>query len=184
MTVPGVRSGMSDNGELAMTRQTSPGGNMKPGARYTPVKIYWNGMYSNQEEIRRIMMSEVEAFAWVTGLRAAKYSYSMTDAMYPVLTVFIKTSFPIRGPHNVLFERPIGWQRPAKFYTPKYETKSSLTDFEPMRATLYWNPSLELTDGKADFEFYTSDSDAPYTVIVEGLTNEGKPLFFKTELTK
>ena len=46
-----------------------------------------------------------------------------------------------------------------------------------LKQLLYWNPNLELngTDS-TDFEFYTSDNLANYTIKVEGISEDGTPI--------
>ena len=49
---------------------------------------------------------------------------------------------------------------------------SRVPDF---RNTLYWNPNLSTEEsGEATVEFYTSDETGEYTIIVEGMTSDGK----------
>jgi hypothetical protein len=63
-----------------------------------------------------------------------------------------------------------------RFDNPDYSTdtlkNSRIPDF---RNTLYWNPDLNTGDsGKTTVEFYTSDEPGEYTIIVEGMTSDGK----------
>ena len=63
-----------------------------------------------------------------------------------------------------------------RFENPDYSTdtlkNSRIPDF---RNTLYWNPDLNTGDsGKTSVEFYTSDEPGEYTIIVEGMTSDGK----------
>jgi len=63
-----------------------------------------------------------------------------------------------------------------KYSYPDYSVdtlkNSRIPDF---RNTLYWNPDI-ITDeaGKAVVEFYTSDETGDYTIIVEGMTSDGR----------
>lgn len=71
----------------------------------------------------------------------------------------------------------LGYQKPAEFYIPKYDVDSvrrALAKVTDERSTIYWNPNVS-TDaaGKAEFSFYTSDSYGPYTLIIEGILNDG-----------
>jgi uncharacterized protein YfaS (alpha-2-macroglobulin family) len=62
------------------------------------------------------------------------------------------------------------------FYSPDYSGKEMLYNHIPdFRNTLYWNPSM-LTDkkGNARAEFFSSDDAGEYTVIVEGMTADGR----------
>jgi hypothetical protein len=79
---------------------------------------------------------------------------------------------------------PLGYQTPIEFYSPKYETqeelKSSIAD---LRTTIYWNPSIEFIDGKAQFTFYTSDNHATsYSIITEGISDDGRLICEREEI--
>lgn len=52
------------------------------------------------------------------------------------------------------------------------------------RSTLYWNPYLLVSsDGKAFIEFYSDDSDDPrYEITIEGVTPEGIPVHYRSEV--
>ena len=98
--------------------------------------------------------------------------------------MLITTRFPVRNAPNVTADRPLGWQRPAKFYTPKYESIASKKAFEPMRATLHWEPCLHFENGQAQFEYYTSDHSVPCRIIMEGICGTGKQPFFASSATQ
>jgi len=70
------------------------------------------------------------------------------------------------------------------YSSPSYgsdsEKNSSLADF---RNTLYWNPDLCAgEEGKTSFTFYSSDDTGEYTVIVEGISPDGKKGFISKKL--
>ncbi len=46
------------------------------------------------------------------------------------------------------------------------------------RSTLYWNPEVKTNTktGKVDLEFYASDQNSPYRIVVEGVTEAGEPV--------
>ena len=71
---------------------------------------------------------------------------------------------------------PLGFQTPAEFYAPTYETEKARRSMVPdYRTTLYWNPSVVLDEfGRATVEFYTSDAPADYSIMVEGVSQQGK----------
>ena len=69
-----------------------------------------------------------------------------------------------------------GYQKPVEFYSPKYDTPESkrlgVPDF---RSTIFWKPDLLVpADGKTSFEFYTADSPTTYSVVIEGLSDDGR----------
>lgn len=70
---------------------------------------------------------------------------------------------------------PLGYQKPAEFYAPKYETQKQRNAPErDLRTTLYWNPAVKISpEGHAVVEFYTADDGADYTLHIEGIMNGG-----------
>jgi hypothetical protein len=70
---------------------------------------------------------------------------------------------------------PLGYQHPVEFYAPKYETEAQRNNPKPdLRTTIHWQPIVHIDDrGIALFEFYTADEPTSYTVIIEGVSNDG-----------
>ena len=129
------------------------------------------------------MVGDLEAFAYVRGVSAIKYApilYNFDELLTPRPVVFLKTRWPIKTAINVSAEKYQGWQRPAQFYEPKYTTKEEKERFEPIRPTLHWQPQVTFVNGKAEVAFYTSDHKAPLTLIMEGITDNGDFVHFKT----
>ena len=77
---------------------------------------------------------------------------------------------------NYTVQTPLGYQKPVEFYSPKYETLESKQFTVPdYRTTIFWNPDIVVTDaGEASFDFYTSDFPTTYSVVFEGLTDDGR----------
>ena len=83
--------------------------------------------------------------------------------------------------------KPLGYQRPAEFYAPRYDTGSGgIGEGTDLRETLYWNPSIAIDDNKqARFNFYTNDvANTNYTIIVEGVTQSGELIHAVKKITK
>ena len=70
---------------------------------------------------------------------------------------------------------PLGYQQPVEFYAPKYDTPEKRNAPTPdLRTTIHWQPVVQAdSSGVASFEFYTADDPASYSVIIEGLGNDG-----------
>ncbi len=70
-----------------------------------------------------------------------------------------------------------------RFEAPLYDSedriKSRLADF---RTTLYWNPQLVLADKKT-IQFYSSDHNSEYDVIVMGFSGDGNYFYGKTSFS-
>ena len=154
------------------------GGEVTRPGRYGLVLVYLNGSYIPADEavftVLALPLSEVESMIYVSGVSAAPFQPSFDSgdvSPYPVLMV--RTKPDSRGkslPPNVSMDYPLGWQKPVKMYTPKYDSaearKSSGRD---SRITLYWNPSVQFdAEGKAYVSFYTSDSASDLRIEIEG----------------
>ncbi len=78
---------------------------------------------------------------------------------------------------------PLGFQLPAEFYSPKYDTARKKGNKDPdLRTTIYWQPDVEIKDGKAQIECYTSDSPVDYTLVMEGVGEDGTLLYLKKQV--
>jgi uncharacterized protein YfaS (alpha-2-macroglobulin family) len=76
---------------------------------------------------------------------------------------------------------PLGYQLPVEFYSPKYDTQESIDNPKPdLRTTIYWNPNV-VTDeeGNTKVDFYTADDPATYSVIIEGVSDDGKLIHYR-----
>jgi len=76
---------------------------------------------------------------------------------------------------------PLGYQLPIEFYSPKYDTQEKIDDSKPdLRTTLYWKPNV-ITDkaGNTKLDFYTADDPGTYSVIIEGVSDEGELIHYQ-----
>lgn len=78
--------------------------------------------------------------------------------------------------YNVKRITPLGYQKPVEFYSPKYELAKEKGNGKPdLRTTLFWKPDVKLSEkGKASIDFYTADGFSTYSVVIEGVTADGK----------
>ena len=173
-TFPGVR--YNNGGGLIGPKLTPASGMSKPG-RTGAVIVYLNGMSVMREEVWSILqmsLNEIESVIYVSGLSAAPYQTVQTAMdIYPSPVLMVRTKPHVRTdqvPYNVSGGYPLGWQKPARFYSPKYDTpESKRSKAKDNRITLYWNPAVKLDEnGEATISFYTSDSDSQYRIEVEG----------------
>jgi hypothetical protein len=69
-----------------------------------------------------------------------------------------------------------GLQLQREFYSPVYDTRDPQSSRIPdLRNVLYWSPNI-LTDtqGRQQMSFYTSDVRGRYSVVIQGITADGK----------
>ena len=175
-TCPGVHLGSTG---MLVGRKIRIASRMGMVEMELPINVYIDGMRSNQGRLTDLMITDIDAFVYISGVAAAKYDNGLNNPYFTqrgnVPVVLISTKAPIRVATNITSGKPLGWQQPARFYAPKYESRSDRNHFEPMRATLHWDPSIQVLDGKTSFSFYTSDHQVPYRFTLEGITSEGIP---------
>ena len=77
---------------------------------------------------------------------------------------------------NYMVFTPFGYQKPVEFYSPKYETPEAKHSGIPdNRTTIFWKPDIVITGaGETTVEFYTSDFKTTYSIVIEGLTTDGR----------
>lgn len=83
---------------------------------------------------------------------------------------------PASKPLNVLHFKLLGYQQPVEFYSPQYRLTHERIHPDPdLRTTIYWKPDLMINEeGESKVEFYSADAETSYSVVIEGVTNEGK----------
>lgn len=69
-------------------------------------------------------------------------------------------------------------QLPPEFESPDYSIDGMQHSKKPdFRHTLYWNPSVKLTNGQSvNLSFYTSDLCGEFKITVKGITTDGKEI--------
>jgi hypothetical protein len=77
-------------------------------------------------------------------------------------------------PHAVKVDYE-GLQLRREFYSPRYEAQKERSDRTPdQRNLLFWDPDVTTGgDGKVEFDFYTSDVEGDFLIVIEGLANGG-----------
>jgi len=75
---------------------------------------------------------------------------------------------------SLVYPNPVN-DRIPKLSGPVYEGAGKWPENLPdFRQTLFWEPAVNLTDGKAELEFWTPDVRGTYTIRVEGITGNGQ----------
>lgn len=76
---------------------------------------------------------------------------------------------------------PLGYQLPVAFYSPKYDTKEAVNDSNPdLRTTIYWKPDVVVdSNGQAFIDFYTADTPSTYSIVVEGVSSDGRLIYYR-----
>jgi hypothetical protein len=73
------------------------------------------------------------------------------------------------------------WEQ--EFYAPNYQGTLKNNPKPDRRVTLDWESSIQTDNtGKVNFSFYNSDIACDLNIVVEGLSKEGQPIYFFTQL--
>ena len=132
-------------------------------------------LYSKHDSpVERVPVSDIESIdifknGAIFGMRGAFGAISITTKRG------INSGFQTDRFNHVVYY-PLGYQKPVAFYSPEYENlqakQSVIPDF---RTTIFWKPDLVISDNEeTSFEFYTSDFKTTYSVVIEGITNDGR----------
>ena len=135
--------------------------------------------------LRTFHPSEIEQIDLIKGWSSQMSVFSMrsknTQLAKGVMIVFTRRGGEVRKRETLPFSHiktflPLGYQQPVEFYAPKYDTPEKRNTLSPdMRTTIHWQPVVKVDSlGTAAFEFYTADEPTSYTVIIKGLTHDGR----------
>ncbi len=78
----------------------------------------------------------------------------------------------------------LGYTSPKTFYQPIYSVDRIRNSTQPdLRTTMLWVPNLK-TDGsgEAELRFYTGDTRTSYSLVLEGITESGQLVHYRTEI--
>lgn len=121
--------------------------------------------------------SDVDEIAVFKGASAAIFGSRGGNG---VIAITLKSGIDrfskIPTPPSLVHVIPLGFMKPTQFYVPKYEVDSVRQSSIPdLRTTIYWNPELRSdSTGNVHVKFYTADKANNYSVVLEGITNEGE----------
>ncbi len=154
------------------------------------IVVFINGIQAfTSAELNNYMVDDIVSLVYLKGGEASIYVPTTDGSPSVRSAIMIKTKINTRTglPRNVTKGYPLGWQRVKKIYTPVYTYQNShLTPKgSDRRSTVYWNPEIKIDEsGKTNIEFYTSDTSAGYTIILEGVTDEGEYVFVKQPIVR
>lgn len=127
------------------------------------------------EDISYLTTNDLESIAVFKGADAAIFGVKGGNG---VISLTLKKGVTVQRATapSLVHIKPLGYQKPAQFYVPKYEIDSIRNRPLPdLRSTIYWNPTLNAdTSGVIKVSFYTADKPNNYSIILEGVTNAGE----------
>lgn len=142
-----------------------------------PLYILVNNFEEDWSYVSLIQPDDLLSISFIRDLQAQMFFGE--KAANGALVITTNPSFvPRDKPRlNMAVFSPLGYQKPAQFYVPKYEVDSvrlALADTVDNRSTVYWNPNVRTDDsGVAEFSFFTADSHGKYSILMEGILEDG-----------
>ncbi|MEI8085591.1 MAG: TonB-dependent receptor plug domain-containing protein [Paludibacter sp.] len=127
------------------------------------------------EEISYLTTNDVESISVFKGANAAIFGSRGGNGVIAIALkkgVILKAETPI----SLITVSPMGYQKPAEFYMPKYNVDSvKMNTHYDLRTTIYWNPKISTdSTGTAHVKFFTADKKSDYSIVIEGVTNAGE----------
>lgn len=178
--LPGVNfdiAGMANGIAIANT------GDKDKNSDHGGIRIILNGFLINDQELALLTLQSlrIQDIAQIDYNRHAIDGlawFPMTGASFIAITLKDGVEPYDYMPKNIRQIQLLGHQKPATFYSPKYETPEQRnSESSDLRTTIYWNPNIQTNkQGKTFLEFYTAEGGCSYSVVIEGLTRRGKLL--------
>lgn len=125
-----------------------------------------------------LMQLQVDAIDRIEISTVAR-SYVGANGGYGLVAVYMKRGgAPLKNSFATIVIK--GYETPTDFSAPDYNNADEDHSFADRRPTLYWNRKVMTnTNGRAEFQFFTSDLPGRYRIVIEGITGAGKPLHFE-----
>ena len=129
----------------------------------------------NMDDINYLTTNDVEEILLFKGASANIFG-SKGNAGVIAITLKKGASIKPETEISIVTVTPLGFQKPAQFYVPKYNLDSArLSDKPDLRTTVYWNPKLKTdANGTVHVKFFTADKANDYSVVMEGISEDGQ----------
>jgi hypothetical protein len=179
MAVPGIAINQTDTGiQVNFTRYQ--GVDMfSENASNSGVQFFLNEVAVNVSLIDGLDPSDVamvKIFKGVTGI-----ALGADRGAIAVYTTKGKSGRDWRQKGFDFYKRS-GYASGREFYEMDYSKLKPESISSDIRTTLYWNPEINIKDGKAIIEFYNDDVCKKFKVVIEGMDKNGKLLHAEKEI--
>ena len=148
----------------------------------TPV-LYLNEMRADPSLIASTPVSDI---AYIKVLRPG--SSIVSGGGGGVIAIYTRKggdTQPDPNTKGLSFVQMTGYSPVKEFYSPDYATSSERDQFDDVRSTLYWNPSLYLDKDRRRLrlQFYNNDITKRFRLVMEGINAEGKVIHVEKEIS-
>ena len=148
------------------------------GAFLNPLMIDPSESEQALQLINTLRMEDIHQIDVIKGAQAIGFHTKATGGLIAITTKSGNTSNNAKHiATNIKSLVPLGFQKPTSFYSPRYEAmtekENSLSDY---RTTIHWDPRLKVKKGKANIVFFATDKDMDYSIVIEGIGENGSLL--------
>ena len=145
------------------------------GSRNNPLLLIDDIVTEDFDELSYLTPDDVEDISIFKGANTAIFGAQGGNG---VIAITLKKGVARKSqtPISLVHVTPLGYQKPSQFYVPKYEVDSVRLNEKPdLRTTIYWNPKLIAdSTGTIHVKFFTADKANTYSIVMEGLTDNGE----------
>ena len=158
-----------------------------PGVMVTEEAVSIRGSFENPlflidgvqteelEDVKFLNASDIEEISLFKGASASLFGIKGGNG---VISITLKKGVALQSvtPPSLVRYTPLGYQKPAEFYVPKYDVDSIRNQTKPdLRTTIFWAPKVQPDEeGNIRLNFYTADKPNDYRVELEGVTKDGE----------
>ena len=140
--------------------------------RLMPPFIFVDDMPTPMSELEQIPSEDVISVSYFPASRAGIYGPNQMQRGVLYFKLVPNHLRKHRKDPSISAIRPLGFKQAVEFYQPKYDVPNQ----PDLRTTVAWVPAVQFDDeGRATIEFYTTDRATDYDVVIEGITDDGRP---------
>ncbi|TDS14946.1 TonB-dependent receptor plug domain-containing protein [Sphingobacterium paludis] len=141
-----------------------------------PMQVVLDGMYIEGDQLSMITPMDVQSIEVLRNVNhTAIYGSYGANGLLIITTKTGRDALRNYTPKGILTVQPEGFHLNKTFYKPVYEPDSETTLNQDFRTTIHWEPNLITNkEGKATFDFYTSDEGGQYLITIEGIDFDGR----------
>lgn len=140
------------------------------------MQVVLDGMYIEGDQLSMISPMDIQSVEVLRNINyTAIYGSFGTNGLLIISTKTGKDALRNYVPKGIVTIQPMGYHLNKTFYKPTYEVDSETKLNQDFRSTIHWEPNI-VTDeqGKATFDFYTSDEKGTYLITIEGVDLTGR----------
>jgi hypothetical protein len=140
------------------------------------MQVVLDGMYIEGDQLSMINPVDIQSIEVLrnVGYTAIYGSYG-GNGLIIITSKTGRDAIQSYTPKGIVTVQPKGFNLNRTFYKPVYEINSENQLQRDLRTTIHWEPNIVTnSEGKATFDFYTSDEKGTYLIILEGLDLQGR----------